>query len=340
MRKKKITINDIADRAGVSTATVSRILNKKDVVKPETERHVWEVISELEEEYGSDTAFSRKRNSPDHSTILLIAELDSPVLNNFAAGIQKVTLNRGYHIIILDYTKHRVDLLSEINCLAKNIPFSGIIMLNNYESTEDIDSLTNRFPVVTAYTASESTKYSSITTDDRAAGRTIANHLLSLGCKDIVFLALNDSFVFSRLRVQGVCEALKSSGIELPKDNLIYLPSLDFGVASSLISQRLSSGPKPDAIIGVNDALAAVCIREARHAGYNVPDDILIAGFDNAEISTLVVPNLTTIDQSSYNIGVQTANMLLQAIENPNHQIQHILLRGELLVRESSTKSN
>lgn len=335
MEKKKLTINEIAEKAGVSIATVSRIINGKQNVKPETEQYVLEIISQLEKEYGLDNRLSSNRSNP---IILLIAEFDSPVLNDFAAGLQKVASNNGYHVITIDYSKHRIDLLSEINYLAKNIPISGIIMLNNYESTSDIESLTTRFPVVTAYTASESDKISSITIDDKIAGQTVANHVLSLGCKDVVILAINDTFGFSRLRKAGIIDTLNQAGVYIPEYNQIYLPGFDFGVAASMIRQRIQDHGRPDAIIGINDALAAIAIRESKRLGFLVPEDIIVVGFDNAEIATLVEPNLTTINQKSYHIGTQAANMLLSILEQPEFPAQHITLRGELIVRESTLR--
>lgn len=335
MRTKKITINEIAEKAGVSIATVSRIINGKQNVKPETESYVLEIIAQLEKEYGLDPKLSANRNNP---IILLIAEFDSPILNDFAAGVQKVAAGNGYHIITIDYSKHRIDLLTEINFLAKHIPISGIIMMNNYENTSDIESLTNRFPVVTAYTASESDRISSITIDDFAAGQTVANHVLSLGCRNIVILAINDTFGFSRIRKKGIVETLERSGITLPDYNQIHLPGFDFGVAASMIQQRIKNQGCPDAIIGINDALAAISIREAKRAGYRIPEDIIVVGFDNAEISTLVEPNLTTINQKPYQIGIQTTNMLLGVLNNPLYPLQHIFLQGELIVRESTLR--
>ncbi|MCI8993405.1 MAG: LacI family transcriptional regulator [Eubacterium sp.] len=334
MEKKKLTINEIAKKANVSIATVSRIINGKKNVKPDTEQNVMNVIAQLEKEYGLDNRFLNRTNP----FILVVAEFDSPVLNDFAAGVQKKIFNRGYHVITIDYSKYRVNLLSEINYLAKNIPISGIIMLNNYEPVSDIESFTNRFPVVTAYTDSSSSKISLITIDDYLAGQTVANHILSLGCENIVLLAINDTFSFSRLRQKGILGTITQAGITIPEYNLIHLPGFDFDIASSLLRQRFQENGKPDAVIGINDALAAIAIRESKRFGYRVPEDILIAGFDNAEISTLTTPNLTTINQKSYHIGMQAANMILNTLEHPKQPVQHIVLQGELIVRESTLR--
>ncbi len=335
MKKTKITINEIADRAGVSIATVSRIINGKKNVKSETEQYVLSIIAQLEQEYGLDTKFTSNRGKP---IILSIADFDAPILNDFSTGVQRVLTNREYHLVTIDYSKHRVDLLSEISFLSQNIPLSGIMMLNNYENASDIASLATRFPVVTAYTSSEHEKIASITIDDYGSGQTIANHLLSLGCQNIVILSINDTVAFSRLRKNGILNALAQAKIQVPDYNQIHLPSFNTDVAASMIRQRINSQGKPDAIIGVNDALAAIAMRESKHLGFRIPEDILVAGFDNAEIACLVEPNLTTIHSKAYDIGAQAANMLLDMLNNPNIPAQHITLHGELIVRESTLK--
>lgn len=335
MEKKKLTINEIAKKAGVSIATVSRIINGKKNVKPDTEQYVLDIIAQLEKEYGLDNRLSINRTNP---FVLLVAEFDSPVLNNFAAGLQKAIVTKGYHVVTIDYSKHRVNLMNEINYVAKNIPIAGIIMLNNYEPTSDIESLTNRFPVVTAYTHSDSSKITSITTDDYAAGQTVANHMLSLGCRNIVLLAINDTFCFSRLRERGILDTMAQTGITTPEYNLIHLPGFDFDIASSMLRQRIQEHGKPDAIIGINDALAAIAINVSKQFGFQIPEDLLVAGFDNAEISTLVSPNLTTINQRSFQIGLQAANMILNVLEHPELPAQHIVLQGELIVRGSTLR--
>ncbi len=333
MNKKKLTINEIANQAGVSIATVSRVLNGKDSVKSETKEHVLQVIAQLERSHGVNILSSSNTNNP---IVLLVAEYESPVLPNFSAGLQEVINEHGYHLVSIDYLKYRGNLSSEINFVAKNMPISAIIMLNNYEEESEVELIANRFPVLTAYANATSKKIASISIDDTLAGQTIANHLLSLGCKDIVLLTLNDSFNFSRLRVKGILETFQNEGIEIPDYNRITLTSLDFGIAASLISQRLQKYDKPDAIIAINDALAAIVIRESKRLGYQVPQDLLVTGFDNEDIATLIEPNLTTINQNSYYMGAQAAHILLDVMENPDKAMPHISLRGELIVREST----
>lgn len=335
MGKKKITINEIAERSGVSIATVSRILNQKNNVKPQTKQYVMDIIAQLEKEHGYEGHFSSPKNG---SVILLVAEFNSPVLNDFAAGIQRAASSSGYHVITLDYSRYRIDLLSEINYLAQIISISGIIMLNNYEQASDIETLASHFPVVTAFTGSSSPKVGSIAIDNYLAGQTLANYVLSLNCKEIAVFAINDTFTFSKLRKNGIVDSLSQSGLNLPSYNLIELPGFDFGVATSMIRQRLQLHIKPDAIICINDALAAISIRELRKFGYQVPQDVIVTGFDNAEISTLVEPNLTTINQNPFQIGSQALNMLINMMENPDASAQHINLKGELIVRESTLR--
>lgn len=337
MQRKKVTISRISEVSGLSTATISRALNGKGNVKPETEQYIMDVIAQLERENNIETPLISNRKN---SIILLVAEFDSPVLNDFSSGLQKVAMNNGYHTIALDYTKHRVDLLKEINYLTKNIAISGIVMLNNYENNTELESLCSRFPIVNAFSTPDSSLMSSITIDDYQAGKTLANHILSIGCKKICLLCINDMFSFSKVRKMAIIDTFTNAGIELPQENIIELPGFDLDVAANMVHNLLVSSELPDAIIGINDALAATAMGEIKKLGYNIPNDIVVAGFDNASTSTLVEPNLTTINLRPYNLGTQAANILINELNHPNTPVQNIVLQGELIVRGSTLKNH
>lgn len=331
----KITISEIADQSGVSPATVSRIVNGKDNVNEDTRRRVLNVIAELEKTRGISVSPGRKKKAP---VILLVADFDSPVLNDFVSGLQKVALNNGYHVVALDYSKHRTDLLDEVSFLSRSISIAGLVMMNSYESTSTVESLWSRIPTIIAYTNVEVQNVSTIAIDNDACARTIANHLLSLGCRKPVLLGVDLNFAIERMN--AVKATFAEAGIEIPEEDTLLFPTLDLDAAASLLNQYLSTHKTPDAVFAINDLLASTAVSVLHKFDFRIPEDVMVAGFDNSTISTLIEPNLTTIDTRSYNVGTQAANLLLGSIRNPQLPPQHIAVQGNLIVRESTLRSS
>jgi DNA-binding LacI/PurR family transcriptional regulator len=331
--KEKITITEIAEKSGVSIATVSRIINGKESVKEATKLSVLNTINQLEEEYGIT---SKLLNRPSNSIILLIAELGSPIIDTFSAGLENCALRRGFHVITMDYSRNRTNFLDEFNYYAKTMSIAGVIMLNYYEEIFVLDSIALRYPIVVAFNHIESNTISSISTNDYVSAKAAIEYLISIGKKKIAILGLDNSFPFSTLREKGALTALKNANLTTPNEWIMHVPDFDFDMVSNTLQLLFNSQQIPDAIFAINDSLAAVCIREAKRFGYNIPNDIAIIGFDNSSIATLVDPNITTINQPSYQIGVQGANLLIDKIQNPDLPSQSIVLKGEFIVRGST----
>ncbi len=330
--KNVITINEIAEASGVSTATVSRVINGKNNVNQDTRRYVQEIISKLEEDRGISVQFTKKKNAP---IILLAIDFDSPILNDFSSGVQKVALYNDFRVVAVDYTKHRSDFINEVDFLSKSISLAGIVMMNSYESESAIQALRSRLPIVIAYRDNAYENVSSVSVDNDLSSQLIANHLLSQGCRNIVILSVPHGF--SRMRRDAVIRTFDQAGYTIPECNTIQLPSLDLETAASLLHQYLETHEAPDAVFAINDLLAAAAVREIRKTGLRVPQDVLVAGFDNSEISTLIEPNITTIDVRPYNVGALAANLLIETLRDPSRQTQNIVLQGDLIVRDSTS---
>ncbi len=333
MKKKKITIHDIAAKSGVSIATVSRVINGKSNVIPETRKNVLNAIAQLEEEYGTKAKATAKMRTP---VILLAIDFGSPLLNDFSNGLQEALSEKEYYVFAIDSSKRPSDFINEINYLSNFVSISGIVLTHYYGNTADLERLQERYPVVAAGSPCIIDNVPSVAIDNHQAGLTIANHLLSLDCHNVV--VMYEEHDFSIIRRDAVLETYENAGFPVPDQNIMQLPGLDFSVASSRLRRYLSSYPAPDAIIAINDALASLTIHEIRRCGLRVPDDIRVVGFDNSEMAVLTSPTLTTIDQHAHDLGMQAANIILDIIGNHLSAPQHIIVQGDLIVRESTLR--
>lgn len=332
----KITITKIAEKSGVSIATVSRILNGKGTVKQDTKNKVLSVIEQLEKEYGTT---ANLRNQTRNSIILLIAESDSPILTEFSTGLHEAAYAKGYQIIIIDYLQIKNNFLETFQSLSKIMPIAGLIMHNCYESQEVMESIAVKYPVIIAFNSQfKSDIISALYNDNYAACQMLCQYLLSIGKRHFAIMSLNDEFKFSTDRERGVLDTLHENGLDIPDNWIVRLPTLNTDLAVNEMDILLSGEQRPDAVIAINDTLAAACLKVALDHDLNVPEEIAITGFDNAPISSMVIPNITTMAQPGREIGIQAVNLLIEKINNPSLPTKHLTFKNEFLVRQSTQK--
>lgn len=335
MNSDKITIQDIADIADVSIATVSRIINRKDNVKPATKQKVLKAMEQLN--FSPKSLFSL--SAADSKIILIcIPDLNNPFNNPIISGIQKAADNQGYDVLILQARNLYTDSNDYTNIL-KYASISGILILASVPRPELLSELALRCPVVMCSEYAEDYGISFVSIDDVAAARKAVNYLISTGRKKIGFINGNINFKYSRHREKGYLDALNAAGLETIPAWLSHLSIIDYQLGFSSAYHMLSLPNRPDAIFACSDLIAAGVINAAHQLNLNVPYDVSVIGFDNIELTTMITPTITTIEQPSFQIGYQSCELLIEKISNPQTEIKQILLDTELIVRNSTVLS-
>ena len=176
-----------------------------------------------------------------------------------------------------------------------------------------------------------------VSIDDIAATRTIMEYLLSLGRRRIAFINGPIRYKYARHRLQGYINSLDKAGISQESRLIIQLPEINFNMAVSAVTQLLGGENLPDAFFCASDVYAAAVIKACTRMGLNVPRDIMVVGFDNVEIASMLNPTITTVNQPRYQLGLSSCNLLIELINNPKSIIRSILLETELIVRESTS---
>ncbi len=330
---KAYTIRDIARLAGVSVTTVSRVLNHRPDVNPETRRQVEEIIEE-NHFVGNSNARGLKQNS--EVIAMVVRGRSNPFLSSLAESI----LDRAASLqdsFITEYIDEKDDeFLTALRITRQNsvrgLIFVGSLIDARVHAIRDLD-----IPVVFTTVNAESSalrRASSVAVDDRSMGRLVGDELLSRGHRRIAVFGSNpvagDSLA---MRFQGFCESYKERGLLFRQEYFRETRfSYDAGYDTALAF--FMEHPEVTALFAMSDTVAVGAIRALNDMGKKVPDDVSVIGFDGIDISRYTVPRLTTVEQPVDEIARRSVNLLLDMMEG-NASSRHVLVNAEFRKRES-----
>ena len=325
----KATLTQIAEKAGVSIATVSRILNDTGRVSPPTRQKVLSAMRELE-------YHSAARPAPLYQSILvLVPDFANPFYANIIDGIQQTAHDNHFEAFLVQ-TKDVYPSSGYYLNLFKKGGFSGVLWLSSTPPGELLADIEQHCPIVMCCEYPEDHPCSYVSIDDATAAYRAVNYLVSTGCKRIGFVNCSLKYKYARHRRAGYLRALEHAGLRFNPEWYVNIPSIDYTLAYSAILQTLNSDSVPDAIFTCSDVFAAATINAAQSLGIRVPEDLSVIGFDNIETSRMTYPPITTIAQPGFQMGQQACSILVEKIGNPDLPHRHILLNTELIIRSST----
>lgn len=328
--KSKATLTQIAEKAGVSIATVSRILNDTGRVSPATRQKVLHAIRELE--YDAVPG----RIAPLYQSILvLVPDFVNPFYANIIDGIQQTAHDNNFEAFLIQ-TKDVYPNPSYYLNLFKKGSFSGVLWLSSTPPGELLSVIEQHCPIVMCCVYPEDHPCSYVSIDDATAAYRAVNYLVSTGCTKIGFVNCSLKYKYARHRRDGYLRALEHAGLKFNPEWYVNIPSIDYTLAYSAILQTLNADSVPDAFFTCSDVFAAATINAAQSLGIRVPEDLSVIGFDNIETSRMTHPPITTIAQPGFQMGQQACSILVEKIGNPDLPIRHILLNTELVIRDST----
>lgn len=328
--KSKATLTEIAEKAGVSIATVSRILNETGRVSPATRQKVYEAIRELE--YGAGL----KRQMPLYQTILaLVPDFYNPFYAGIIEGAQTTARAGGFEVFLMPTGGNYPNPAAFANLIRRE-GFSGVLWLSTAPDTDLLSMVRQHCPMVLVGEYPEEYPCSYVSIDDVSAAYRAVNYLITAGCRRIGMINCSVKYKYARHRLQGFRQALDQAGLSFNPDWYASVPSIDYTLAYSAAIQVLHTDPAPDAIFASSDVLAAAVINAAHTLGIRVPEDLSVIGFDNVVTSQITQPAITTIAQPCFQLGQQACSILLEKIQNPDMPDRHTLLSTEMIIRDSS----
>ena len=335
MISKRPTLQDVARAAGVSTATVSRVLSKPNVVRRDTREKVLAVVHQLD--FQPDAAARALASGQSHTVGCVIPTLDHAIFASSTQALQNTLARSGYQLLV---ASHEYDLAAEIEVVRalQQRGVDALVLVGSDHAAEMWKSLRN-WGKPTVLTWSCDPRLPSIGFDNEALGRMGTEHLLALGHRRIgVISGYTRSNDRARSRVEGVRQALQQTGLKLPA-SMLSEQTFNFEGGCSGLRTLMAARQPPTAIVCGNDLLATGALMEAQRMGIKVPQQLSICGIDNNDLAKVINPGLTTIHLPLHDLGRITANSILSAIVG-QAIAQQSLLPFELIVRSSTAPPN
>ena len=336
---KEVTIYDIARKLNISPATVSRGLHDHPTISLKTKKRILEMVEEL----GYRTNhFARNLRQQHTKTIgVIVHELNSNFITSVLAGIEKVTTEAGYDLIIA----HSAEDAEKEAANAKNLfnkRVDGLIASLAFDTT-NLDHYKpfadKGVPVIFFDRVEQTGKNTVVVIDNYRCGYLATSHLIEQGCTRIAHITSSLKRNVYAQRYKGYMEALSDNQIPFDESLLIVA---DLSEQAGILSAEkvLTMDPRPDGLFITNDFVAAVCIRTLKEAGIRIPQDMAVVGFNNDVIGKLIEPALTTINYPGIDMGEIAARNLVNHLQGNNNlrQTNTIVVRSELIVRQSSLK--
>ncbi len=323
-----ITIKDIAERAGVSYATVSRALNSRADVSPETRSRILELAKELGYQPNAIARSLVKRKS--EMVALIVPDVSNPFFSDITMSVNEAAEEAGYTVVVCNTgwdEKKEADKLR----IMQEQRVDGIICKPVNELSEERLKEIN-VPIVLFWHA-QPDDISYIEVDHEAGGKLAVRHLIERGYKKIAYLGGKLTSQSNQIRMDAYKRSLIEGGLEVREE---WINNGGFSMESGY--QRIGSmfrlSNPPDAVFCGNDIIALGVLQYARDHGLNVPRDFGIIGFDDISYASLPQVRLSTISQPRDKLGRQAFEALLTEMDvYPNHAAQKILVEPELVVR-------
>ena len=333
-RRSKVTIHEIADLAGVSIATVSRVVNERDDVAPETRELVMRVIQERGYMTNrSARALSGGRTGHVGLTIPLMR-------GDYFAAILEGALEAVYEEdmrLVLYTTLHEHDReVSVLERLSDGATDGAIILLPLESSGELVALQKSGFPfVVVDPRIPLDDGIPAVSAAHRAGALAATEHLLSLGHRRIGHISGPGGWAATTERIEGYHSALAVAGV-LPTSELIVEGNFEAQTGVAAANVLLDLPDRPTAIFAANDNMAAGVLQVAHERGLTVPGDLSVVGFDDADLATILSPALTTVRQPLAELGRTGVNLLTRMLEKQRVEALRVELATRLVVREST----
>lgn len=325
------TVKDVAKYAGVSIATVSRVIRNEATVSPQTKEAVLHAIAVLN--YTPNALARQMRQQSTKMVIVVVPDIGNTFFHDIIRGIELASAPYGYQILIADMNNHSDIEAFYLDALAQK-QVDGVISLSANVGKALISKIANKYPVVVACQYLENSDIPNVTIDNIAAAKDMVTYLIGLGHTNIAHLTSDPSNLLYRDRFNGYISALAQHNLPIDLELVRYSPST-IQDGKEQMNALLNLGKPISAVFTAGDALAIGAMIALREAGIQVPTQISVAGFDDIEFSSIFSPALTTVRQPKAQLGETAFLKLLKLMHGEQLEHRQVLLDYDLVYRES-----
>jgi LacI family transcriptional regulator len=307
-----VTIKDVAEAAGVSTATVSRVFNETAHVDEDTSRRVSVAARRLN--YWPNGSARSLTTSRSHAIGVLLPDLFGEFFSEIIRGIDHAARNERFQILVSSSHADVGELVSAVRSMHGRI--DGLIaMALDGDSADLIRRVCSSFPVVLLNTGFRVKGCSTLSIANLEGAGAMGRHLVQLGHRTIAMIKGPSGNADAEERLKGFRQALTGAGVDLPASLQIagdFTESSGYHAAAAILAHR----PRPTAVFTANDYMAIGLLGALRQAGVRVPEELAVAGFDDIAIAQYLSPPLTTVHVDAYEEGQRAVGLLLSALKS------------------------
>lgn len=330
-----VTIKDVAKAAGVSVATVSRVLNNSATVSVNATEQVNQAIKDLG--YSPNFLGRNLRKCETNVILAIIPSTEHTFYSEIVKGMQYAASEQGYDIL-LSTSNSTLSVENRLLNMLYNRTVDAAILLGTQLDAETLNDLNNKYYIALCCERVDGANVLTVTVDDEGGAYAAVKNLLSLGHDKIAMISTDGKALSSHDREKGYIKALTENGIVI-KDEYIFRGTYDYTDGAKAFDYFMKLPELPTAIFCISDLLAAGAIKRALTTGYKVGEDISICGFDNIQLSSLYTPGITTIEQPCFEIGRTVVSELIYNITHTKHANKRFVLDYKLIQRSSVGKN-
>jgi LacI family transcriptional regulator len=330
--RDRVTLADVAERAGVSVMTVSRVVNDRPGVGEGTRERVRNAIAALG--YRPNIVARGLKARRSRTIGLIVPDVTNPYFPEIVRGAEDVAIAHGFTLLLTNVIE---DVEREVAALEafEDRRVDGVIACSPRLDTERLEDLLERHhAVVVVNRRSRPDIAGSVRIDHEQGMRQLIHHLLATGCRRLGVLAGPVHSYAARERMLGIDREIREHGLELPAERvMVSAPTVEGGELAA--RALLGRGGAVDALVCFNDLVAAGALIALAELGVAVPDDVAVVGYDDIPFARMFTPPLTTIRAATYDLGRHAMQLLLERMAGRGRGVD-IVLQPELVVRAST----
>ncbi len=326
------TIKDVAKTAGVSTTTVSHVINKTRFVSEKLRERVNQAITELNyQPYGLARSLRKKQSG---AIGIVIPDNANPFFAEVVRGVEDTCFDNGYSVFLCNSDGEPTKERNYLNLLVEK-GVDGLVLVSTGDDREAMRLLENReIPKVIVDREISGLHMDSVLVNNKQGGYDAAKHLMELGHRNIGCITGPSNVTPSGLRIKGFRKALEESGLRLD-ERMVVTGDFKSEGGREGFKKLMRGAVVPTAIFACNDMMAIGALNAARELGVTVPERVSLVGFDDIALASLVIPNLTTVAQPKYELGETGAELLLKRIDDRERPETGIVLETRLIKRDT-----
>jgi LacI family transcriptional regulator, repressor for deo operon, udp, cdd, tsx, nupC, and nupG len=326
-----IKLKEVAERANVSTATVSRVLSNTGKVTEKTKKKVLAAMEELN--YQPNFLARQLRKLETKTILVVVPDIANTFFSKVIRGIESVAIQNGYQVLLGDSQNNSQSESQYLNHLRYK-QVDGVILLTARTDSRLIEDLSDDYPVVLACEYLEGSRIPTVSIDNISSARKMTDHLIKQGHQRVAHISGPMNIILGRDRLKGYEQAMTQNSYEIDQ---VLVQEGDFSYESGykLMEKFLALQNPPTAVFAANDEMAIGAIKAIKKHCLSVPEDIAVVGFDDIDMASIMEPELTTVAQPTFDIGSTAMDLLLCLMKKEPLTKKQFVLEDQLMIRQS-----